>query len=92
MNFDFYEAQPETDAIRADQYGRILDSYGCLGVLQVCPSKNQVYLILFLIVWTYKFEINFTCVRLNLISYVDVKFMSWVFLDGWKYVLKYWFR
>ncbi|KAB7506172.1 hypothetical protein Anas_00216 [Armadillidium nasatum] len=30
--------QPETDAIRGDHYGRLMDVYGCLGVLQVCPS------------------------------------------------------
>nr|XP_027239227.1 synaptojanin-2-like [Penaeus vannamei]XP_027239235.1 synaptojanin-2-like [Penaeus vannamei] len=32
-------SQPETDAIRGDYYGRLLDAYACLGVLQVCPRK-----------------------------------------------------
>ncbi|KAK3880880.1 hypothetical protein Pcinc_014656 [Petrolisthes cinctipes] len=38
--------QPETDAIRGDHYARVLDAYGCLGVLQVCPRENtQLYLV-----------------------------------------------
>ncbi|XP_063592185.1 synaptojanin-1-like [Penaeus indicus] len=39
-------SQPETDAIRGDYYGRLLDAYACLGVLQVCPRENtQLYLV-----------------------------------------------
>ncbi|XP_066988660.1 synaptojanin-1 isoform X2 [Macrobrachium rosenbergii] len=39
-------SQPETDAIRGDYYSRLLDAYGCLGVLQVCPRENtQLYLV-----------------------------------------------
>ncbi|MCL4123585.1 UNVERIFIED_CONTAM: hypothetical protein GTU68_052599 [Idotea baltica] len=44
-------AQPETDSIRGEHYGRIMDIYGCLGVLQVCPSEchknenTQLYLM-----------------------------------------------
>ncbi|CAL4124452.1 unnamed protein product, partial [Meganyctiphanes norvegica] len=39
-------SQPETDAVRGDHYGRILDAYGCLGVLQYCPRENtELYLV-----------------------------------------------
>ncbi|KAK8735010.1 hypothetical protein OTU49_005783, partial [Cherax quadricarinatus] len=39
-------SQPETDVIRGDHYGRLLDAYACLGVLQVCPRENtQLYLV-----------------------------------------------
>ncbi|XP_066988662.1 synaptojanin-1 isoform X3 [Macrobrachium rosenbergii] len=44
-------SQPETDAIRGDYYSRLLDAYGCLGVLQVCPriswegENTQLYLV-----------------------------------------------
>nr|XP_045612351.1 synaptojanin-1-like isoform X2 [Procambarus clarkii] len=44
-------SQPETDAIRGDHYGRLLDAYACLGVLQVCPriswegENTQQYLV-----------------------------------------------
>ncbi|KAK7065945.1 hypothetical protein SK128_003131 [Halocaridina rubra] len=47
-------SQPETDAIRGDYYGRLLDTYGCLGVLQVCPSKFQNDYCLF----TYNFTLD----------------------------------
>ena len=46
--------QPETDAIRGDHYSRLLDTYGCLGVLQSCPSKFFVHL--YLIVMSVFFE------------------------------------
>ncbi|XP_018020970.1 synaptojanin-1 isoform X2 [Hyalella azteca] len=74
--------QAETDAIRSDHFSRLADSYGCLGVLQRCPSENTEY---YLIVVTRCVKV---CVLLNSSIYkiqeVDVISLQQPRLPGYK--------
>ena len=40
-----FSAHPETDAVRGDHFTRITDSYGCMGVLQLCPRELLFYFV-----------------------------------------------